>query len=259
MNGTADISCRALNGDEMNVQATVLRDGTYNLPGGWYTATENTTMSERLTFSGDANLVLAKGVTLNAAKGIHVPAGSSLTIWSQGQGNYGELNATGAADCAGIGGNKKESPGTITINGGTVNATGGDYGAGIGGGDYASGGSVTINGGWVSASGSKRSTTGQGSAGIGAGRPHQDGDSLSGGSFVINGGYLYALAGSFDETIGANAISANFQYSEPGSLSIADGICAGRPPAYGILLPRDQLLTHFFLDSFQSLFRPLHF
>ena len=269
MNGTADTSCRALNGDEMNVQATVLRDGTYNLPGGWYTATDNITMSERLTFSGDANLVLAKGVTLNAAKGIHVPAGSSLTIWSQGQGNYGELNATGAADCAGIGGNKKECPGIITINGGTVNATGGDYGAGIGGGDtgrggtviinagtvtakgkngaagigggdYASGGSVTINGGRVSASGSKRSTTGQGSAGIGAGRPHQDGDSLSGGSFVINGGYVYSLAGSFDETVGANAIGANFQYSEPGSLSIADGICAGRPPANGIQLPRDE-------------------
>ena len=219
---------RTLSGEWNNTRMAELRDGLYNLPGGWYLAIGNITLSERLTFTGDANLVLSDDFTLNASQGIHIAPGNSLTIW--GQGGYegrkvGVLNATGPADCAGIGGNKNQSTGTITINGGVVNATGGDYGAGIGGGDegnggivvinggtvtatgkegaagigggdYGNGGSVTVSGGSVTAYGSVRSKTSQGAAGIGAGRPNTDGSqSLNGGSVTVSGGRVYAARG----------------------------------------------------------------
>ena len=78
----------------------------------------------------------------------------------------GSLTATGAPNCAGIGGG---SGNNITIAGGTVTATGGAVGgmpgggAGIGGGSYGSGENITITGGTVIATG------GTGAAGIGGG------------------------------------------------------------------------------------------
>ena len=253
MNGSIDTSYRSpLEGEAVDVRATVLRDGTYHLAGGWFAVPYDIELSERLMFTGNANLILCNGAHLDANKGIGVPEGASLTIWGQVGYSQGILNATGAEGCAGIGGGEGQSAGSITINGGVVNATGGDYGAGIGGGDegaggtvlieggtvtatgkngsagigggdYASGGSFTINEGSVTAYGSVRSKTGQGSAGIGAGRPKTDGSqSLSGGSVAINGGIVYAFAGGSD----ANAIGANTQYSTPGSLDIATGMNA---------------------------------
>lgn len=217
-----------------------LRDGLYYLSGGWYAVTGNITLSERLMLSGDVNLVLMDVTTLNAAKGINVPEGCSLTIWGQGGDIPGVLNATGAADCAGIGGGKGQSGGTITINDGVVNATGGSYGAGIGGGDEGAGGTVTvnrgtvtargkegaagigagdygegvtytINGGSVTAIGSKRSNTGQASPGIGSGRPRADDNSLGkGGTMNFYGGTTVARSGGTDAGIGAYAVGVNY-------------------------------------------------
>ena len=234
------VAYRTLEGGWWNERMFQLRDGIAALPAGWYVVGENTTLSQRLMLSGEVNLVLWDGTTLNASKGINVPEGCSLTIWAQGQTALGTLNATGAADCAGIGGGKGQSGGTITINGGVMNATGGNYGAGIGGGDtgtggtvivnrgtvtargkegaagigggdYGRGGTYTINGGSVTAIGSKRSSTGQASPGIGAGRPKADGSSpLSGGKMNFYGGTTVARSGGTDAGIGAYAVGLNY-------------------------------------------------
>ncbi len=231
---------RTLGDGWWNEQMFVLHGGIAALPGGWYVVGEDTTLSQRLMLSGDVNLVLKDVTTLNASKGINVPEGCSLTIWAQGQTVLGVLNATGAADCAGIGGGKGQSGGTITINGGIINATGGNYGAGIGGGDtgaggtvivnrgtvtargkegaagigggdYGRGGTFTINGGTVTATGSKRSNTGQASPGIGAGRPRTDGSSpLFGGTVNFYGGTTVARSGGTDAGIGAYAVGLNY-------------------------------------------------
>lgn len=165
--------------------------------------------------SGNVNLVLADDASLTvqgAAKkaGINVAIGNSLTIYGQ-TGGTGSLTASGYSSDgfdyggAGIGGNDKESCGTITINGGTVTATGSQYtGAGIGGGKSGNGGIVTINGGTVIATGG----TWYGS-GIGGGQ------SGNGGTVTINGGTVTATAGSSSEgtTTGATGIGKGQGYS----------------------------------------------
>ncbi len=221
-NGTqcyTDMFC--LTGDEVYLQS-----GFYVVRSG------KLTLNHRLEIRGNVNLVLGYDTTLNATKGIHVPAGSSLTIWEQIPNDcVGILNASAyGIDCvAGIGGNNKETNGRITINGGIVNAQGGwsaagigsgteanggiieingglvtakghDYGAGIGGGDRGKGGSITINGGTVIAYGR------EGSAGIGGG------DYGDGGEVIINGGTVKAYGSVRSRTGQASA-----------------GIGAGRP------------------------------
>ena len=254
----ASTTYRPAGGGSQTVDASVLRSDLPYLFPGWYTASADISFPDRLVLTGNVNLILPDGITITCTKGIRVPSGSSLTIWSQTAGS-GMLVAVGEANCAGIGGNKGESCGTVNIHGGTVTATGGSYGAGIGGGDtgaggtviihdgavtatgregaagigggdYGNGGNVTINGGSVTANGSTRSSTGQASAGIGAGRPKTDGSqSLSGGSVAINGGYVLVWSGGGSSTNGASAIGANFQYSSPGELTIAGGLRATPP------------------------------
>ncbi len=92
--------------------------------------------------------------------GIHVPAGSTLRIDSEGNGS---LEAYGGSDSAGIGtgsihtggtANVNDTCGTILIDGGFVNATGRGYGAGIGAAQNLSYcGEIVINGGNVVANG----------------------------------------------------------------------------------------------------------
>ena len=173
--------------------------------GKWYVAEGSARVPERIQVGGNVNLILKDGAVLSATNGIRVPKGASLTIWGQ-QGGSGRLEATGASSCAGIGGNKEESGGTVTINGGVVVAQGGQYGAGIGGGDTGNGGSVTVNGGEVEATGK------EGSAGIGGG------DYGNGGAFAITGGKV-------------TATGSTRNWKESGQAS--PGIGAGRPKVDG--------------------------
>ena len=71
---------------------------------------------------------------------LRVAEGAGLTISGDGS-----LTATGGVYAAGIGGNKGEKAGTVTIKGGTVTAVGGTHAAGIGGGWKGDGGDVTIS------------------------------------------------------------------------------------------------------------------
>ena len=175
---------------------------------GWYVVNGNVTIGQRVTVIGDVHLILTDGASLDAAQGVNVGAGNSLTIYGQSDGT-GKLTATGGVFQAGIGGNSNQS-GTITINGGTVTATGGDGGAGIGGGKEDEGGTITINGGTVNATGSTDA------AGIGGGG---GGD---GGNITINGGTVTAT-GSTTPYSGSAGIGGGGVYGSGGTIIIRGG------------------------------------
>ena len=175
---------------------------------GWYVVNSNVTISDRVTVTGDVHLILTDGASLDAAQGVNVGAGNSLTIYGQSDGT-GKLTATGGVFQAGIGGNSNQS-GTITINGGTVTATGGDGGAGIGGGKEDEGGTITINGGTVNATGSTDA------AGIGGG------GGGNGGNITINGGTVTAT-GSTTPYSGSAGIGGGGVYGSGGTIIIRGG------------------------------------
>jgi hypothetical protein len=130
---------------------------------------------------GDATIILKDG-TENTVRGfnpfypgIHVPAGSRLTITGGTEGN-GRLIATSTGYGAGIGGGYEIHCGNIDIQGGNIRAMGAIYAAGIGGGLDAICGNITISGGTVMAMG------GPEAAGIGGGS-----DGRCGNIMITNG------------------------------------------------------------------------
>ena len=185
-----------------NVKISIAPGATVTLDGATINGTNSSSYKwAGLNCNGDATIILKDGTT-NTVKGfhedypgIHVPAGSTLTImgetsgtgklvassntdgslsgagigggWNLACGNIeiqgGDITATGSAGAAGIGSNNMAC-GNITISGGTVSATGGASGAGIGSGLGGSCGLITISGGTVNATG------GDYSAGIGSGK-----------------------------------------------------------------------------------------
>ena len=138
---------------------TTVTSSTTTMSTGTYQVTEDVTISNRITISGE-------GTTLTASKGIAVHQGNSLTIEGDGSLNaYNEVYSDAA-----IGGSKSSpNAGTITINGGNIFAKSYNYSnnngvqsAAIGGGyfydyDYANGidksiggnGTIIINGGTI--------------------------------------------------------------------------------------------------------------
>lgn len=177
-----------------NWQTGIKADGEYTLAtssdtswsNGWYVVEGSITNSNRITVSGNVNLILADGCEFNATSGILVSSGNSFTIYGQSLGT-GKLVATAWTDGgdAGIGGVHHSTAGSITINGGNIEATGYNGGAGIGGGHAGAPQSITINGGNVIANGGACSGNGSG-AGIGCGY------ATSGGTVKINGGTVVA-------------------------------------------------------------------
>lgn len=176
------------------------------------TTVDSFTINDRIVIDGDINLLLCDGATLNAAKGITVNSGNSLTIWQQEEGT-GELMIDDVAENhAGIGStydmdnNTGTDSGNITINGGKITVTGGKHGAGIGGG-YKGSGTVTINGGEITATGG-----GMSGAGIGGG---YDGSA----DVEITGGKVKAVGASYASGIGYG----NHTISTEGRLKISGG------------------------------------
>ena len=176
---------------------------------GWYYLNSNVTVDSRIFLTGDTNLILGNGFSLDV-KGIYVPQGSTLTVYAQSLGtdagtirshpsegaaigaasdnhpggevviHGGNIIAKGAGHCAGIGSNDGNgTTAAITIYNGYITAAGGSDGAGIGGGRKCDGGSITIYGGTITANGG-----GENGASIGGG------DDSDGGSIEINGGTL---------------------------------------------------------------------
>ena len=154
---------------------------------GWYTVFEDITISEKVTISGDVNIILRDGLTFTANDGIRVPQGSRLTLWRINGWEAG-LVAKSHTGGAGIGGLDNEIAGEIVIYGGFIEARGADGAAGIGGGsgDGAGVTSITIGGyGRINARGVG------GGAGIGGGK-----NNSHVGPIVINGNNITAEGGS---------------------------------------------------------------
>ncbi len=145
-------------GNLQNVSRTVSQWGE-NGEEIWYYLDKSVTYSAdtRVQVSGDVVLVLGRGATLTASRGIDVPEGATLTIYGQSE-NGGRLVAVSESMGAAIGGpsNGTKGAGRIVINSGTVEATakGNFEAAGIGGGYVSKNGAqVEINGGVVKATG----------------------------------------------------------------------------------------------------------
>ena len=222
----------AADGTSQSHAAKQLTSSDHELTSGWYVVNSDVTINpyldcnnnstRRINVSGDVKLILADGATLDVTHietpsvsgGIHVPAGSSLTIYRQ-SGGTGVLNAsTNSSDEAAIGGGYpglvwgNAHAGTITIYGGTINAIA--YDSGIGGTQGSHGGTVNIYGGTVTAQcnmgaaiggggsctgftvnifgGTVNATGGTGAAAIGGGGWG------SGGTVTISGGVINATA-----------------------------------------------------------------
>ena len=160
------------------------------LSAGWYLVYDDLTINDRVSLSGDVNLILKDGKTLTSMKGISVPGTASLTVYAQSssESTAGKLLITDPEMFfSGIGNDYKlsdrDSHGNITIVGGVIEAKGGISGAAIGSALSASqGGNIVIKGGFVTANG-----TG-GGAGIGSGA------NTDGGMVTINGGKVTATS-----------------------------------------------------------------
>jgi hypothetical protein len=200
---------------------------------GWIVVTEDVTIEGRVYVSGEVNLILVDGNTLNVRHGIEVSETDSLTVYGQADGT-GVLNAgdesivtqIGEQNYAGIGGNNHLNSGAITINGGVVNARGAGGAAGIGGGFFSGGGKITINNGTVTAYG------GDSGDGIGDGESSDDTSEIT-----INGGCITTYGGASAAGIGVNGFSGEGfvvinggqvkAYGGPGGGANGDGAGAG--------------------------------
>lgn len=211
------------NGATKSANAEALTASTDTLLGGWYAVTEDVVNNNRLTCSGNVNLILCDGATLTAHKGITVASGNSLTIWQQENGTGALTIDNCGGQNAGIGGSSGQNAGAITINGGVLNVIGGMSASGIGGGSAANASSITINGGTVNANG-----------GIGIGA--YGSEYASGGNITINGGNVRAtgeyLGIGSDEQNAPSSCTVTLNYSERTQKNISVYVTAehGNPP-----------------------------
>ena len=188
-----------------NYRLTIADGATVTLNGVTHNAG---TFIDGICCLGSATIILAPGSVndltygdVDSYCGIYCELRYTLTI--EGTGT---LNASGAANCPGIGG-----LGKIIINGGIITATGGDQrGAGIGSisDDNLGYNSITINGGDITAIGGS-----DGGAGIGTGRKS------NGGDITITGGTIKATGG-----MDAAGIGCGYNSYGVGKITITDGV-----------------------------------
>lgn len=198
---------------------------------GWYVASGNVTINNRVTVEGTVNLILSSDCNLTVTGGIEVIGENTINIYGYDKDDSGKLIANGTVDGdAAIGGSYGKACGTITINGGTVIATASAdnsnvnaAGAGIGnGGGYVVDGEqcIIINGGNVSATGGNSST--YGAAGIGSGGNNTK---ATGGVITINAGTVNSSGGAGTDGGGAGiGIGAKTEPDVIESVSINGGI-----------------------------------
>ena len=164
--------------------------------GGWYLVDRDIKVDGRLCFTGDANLILYDGYTLDV-KGMYIPAGYTLNIYGQSQ-NAGRIVSRPSSG-AGIGGKSGNDYGNIVIHGGTIDVEGASHCAGLGTNDGRYGSSITVYGGKIIAEGG------------------DDGAGIGGTSFTIYGGEITAEGGKNGAGIGGGKNCSG------GSITIYDG------------------------------------
>ena len=189
-------------------------NSSITLNDGVYVVKSDVSVFGAIYVSGNADLILCDGYTLESRDRLVVNPGATLNIYGQSAGtgtlkaisayqvyqsnrsdsikvngqlaiNSGTVVANGEYQHTGISGS-----GTITINGGTVTATGGEDSAAIGGSHNDANanvnGTLIINGGTVTATG------GRGGAGIGGAGKTGTATGGDWGTTVINGGTVTA-------------------------------------------------------------------
>ena len=167
------------------------------LKDGWYIVDKDVTFEKhRLTVLGDVHLILRDGCTLTCKYGIrtatNVDPNTALTVYAEDQGtgllrcevNYDRR--TTESFYAGIGGNRNEDCGVVTVYGGEIKAVGAIQGAGIGGGTGGNLRGFTMYDGTVTVKGKK-------GAGVGGGK----GGTIT-GPIAVHGGLLTATSLSND-------------------------------------------------------------
>lgn len=207
----------------------------------WYVVKGNVKIKERISISGNVNLILCDGCELMVPKGINLASNvykddydydeadyftydgdwadpdderaceqivydkkeekNSLTIYSQKKGTGKLLIDSVPDECAAIGGPRYNDCGILTINGGVISVKSTDYAAAIGGGREGNGGYITINGGSITLNGN-----GTGEMGIGGGQY------ASCQEVIINGGNV-DISG-FRHGIGCCSIPFNTQKAD---------------------------------------------
>ncbi len=145
---------------------TEISEATTQMSNGWYVATGNVTIPNRVTITGRVYLILSDGATLTINGGIALTESNALSIYAQQEGS-GILiaDASGRTGDAGIGGSK----GTTGANGGSQGVSGHAGGAGANAGWLSlCGGSVTAIGGTdaVDIGGGSGGTGGTGGGGM---------------------------------------------------------------------------------------------
>ncbi len=226
---------------------TLTEETGWGMSDGWYAVKESATYdTNRLTVVGDVNLILCDGATLTLVQGIRMDSklSSKLTIWCQ-KGGTGKLVCGPAEeDKAGIGGNSKESGGTLILRSGEVEARGGKNAAGVGGGYKAYGGQVSVYGGKLTAVGGAKG------AGIGGGYDRTggtlevfDGTVIAeggadgagvGGGYAGNGGIVIVRGGVVNAKGGVNGAGiGGGKYDDGGGSGATVTIYGGNVTAIG--------------------------
>ena len=197
--------------------SAIALDGTEtSLAAGWYFVGKDISYTQTLTLTGDVNLILADGKTMNvgtsgsriSGHGIAREDGAdqALTI-------YGQNAGTGALNVYTGNGNKGIVAKAVTINGGNVTTdANGNWATGIKAGDE----DITINGGNVSVTAtgtSARAIYAYNNVTINGGTVEAsgtaDGIRTDNGDITINGGNVTATGGGSGTDYGINASYGN--------------------------------------------------
>ncbi len=221
------------------VTSDIMNSYPDGLTSGDYVVTSDTAISDYVYVAKGAtvNLIVDKGVTLTCSQGLGCGYNKNNQYASLNIFGSGKIVANGKKYAAGIGGDRNETNGNITIHGTNVTATGGTYAAGIGGGDEGKDPdgttSIRIYDGTVNATG------GNEGAGIGGGNEQPGahtyiysgnitakskklGAGIGGGDeegtlgIFIYGGEITATGGNHGAGIGAGEGGGNLRKAEDG-------------------------------------------
>jgi surface protein len=220
------------NGTEKVALWCIKIDNTYNvLTEGTYYTEASLIIEKRLEIKGNVAIILTDGSYTTVQRGIHVPEGSSLTIYGQsamytdpatgartrGTGKIDVQNRTVTAassytNSSAIGSDEGERSGPVSIYGGVIMATSGSGAAAIGGGFGGDAGQIELINCYVSAKGGTGITNNCefASPAIGAGAPRYLGTTPGCKGVSIINSSVHAEAGSADEDgVKAEAIGRN--------------------------------------------------
>ena len=215
------------NGEEQTaIGVTVLSDGSTTLGAGWYVVSgtdtdTKITIEGTVTLSGDVNIILADGATMNIGTSINRISGNGI----DGDGTltiYGQTKGTGALNVYTQEGQKHGiSVYALTINGGKITA----YNSGQGSYAIYAKDNVTINRGTV-----KATATGRDSKGIYVEGIYDEGIYDKGGNVTISGGNVTATGDCYGiwakNSVTISGGNVNATYSSASNIGSTDGIYA---------------------------------